>query len=868
MSMRFDGRVAIVTGAGNGLGRQYALDLARRGCKVVVNDLGGSTRGDGSSHSAADKVVEEIKAAGGEAVANYDSVVEGAKIVKTAIDAFKRVDIVINNAGILRDVSFAKMSEPDWKLLQNVHLDGAYAVTKAAWPHMRENKFGRVLMVTSAAGLFGNFGQAAYSAVKMGLVGFANTLALEGAKSNILVNVIAPIAGSRMTETVLPPDLIAALKPEYISPLVQFLTHESCKQNGGVFEVGAGWVSRVRYERSAGVFFPVSNFAIEDVAKQIGQIGDFSKDATYPTSGRDVFPALMDNIERSKNAPAPKPAAAGKKTAAGKKNPNVDLERALANKMDSLSHTYTERDVALYALGIGAAADPLDKSELKFVYEMHEQFQTFPTFGVVVPSAALNSVASVPGLTFNPMMLLHGEQFMELRGGGSLPTSGTLTSYPRIAALYDKGSGALMILQVSTKDSQGREVLFNEYSLFIRGLGGFGGDKGPKAESNEPPANTPPEVVHREKTLDNQALLYRLSGDTNPLHADPDMAKQGNFSAPILHGLCSFGYAARAVIKHFAGNDGRRFKNIRARFVSPVYPGETLVTEMWRSGSKVLFRVRVAERGVYAISGGAVELLPDPNAKVVAAPAAGAASSSHSGTGFAAEHAFAELEKAKSADLVKKVNAIFRFDITKGSEKRSWLLDLKNGSGAITAATESTKAECVIAISDDDFVQLLAGKLDAQKAFMQGKIRLKGNMMAAQKLQHLPKPGAAKPAAAAPSASASSGFAAEKVFAELEKQKSADLVKKVNSIFRFDVTKGSEKRSWLLDLKNGSGAVSAAKEDTKADCIIAISDEHFVQLMSGKLNAQQAFMKGQIRIKGNMLLAQKLQLLQPPKAKL
>jgi len=151
---------------------------------------------------------------------------------------------------------------------------------------------------------------------------------------------------------------------------------------------------------------------------------------------------------------------------------------------------------------------------------------------------------------------------------------------------------------------------------------------------------------------------------------------------------------------------------------------------------------------------------------------------------------------------------------------------------------------------------------------MQGKIRLKGNMMAAQKLQHLPKPGAAKPAAAAPSASASSGFAAEKVFAELEKQKSADLVKKVNSIFRFDVTKGSEKRSWLLDLKNGSGAVSAAKEDTKADCIIAISDEHFVQLMSGKLNAQQAFMKGQIRIKGNMLLAQKLQLLQPPKAKL
>jgi len=217
-----------------------------------------------------------------------------------------------------------------------------------------------------------------------------------------------------------------------------------------------------------------------------------------------------------------------------------------------------------------------------------------------------------------------------------------------------------------------------------------------------------------------------------------------------------------------------------------------------------------------------------------------------------------------------QVNAVFRFDISKGSEKRSWILDLKNGSGSVSAATDASKADCTIAISDEDFVQLIAGKLDAQKAFMKGLVKLKGNMMAAQKLQHLPKPGAgaAKPAAAAAPAASAGGFAAEKVFAELEKQKSAELVKKVNATFKFDISKGDAKRSWLLDLKNGSGALSDANESTKADCTIAISDENFVQLMSGKLNAQQAFMKGQIKLKGNMMLAQKLQLLQPPKAKL
>ena len=189
-------------------------------------------------------MVEEIKKMGGQAVANYDSVTDGDKIVQTAISAFGRIDILVNNAGILRDVSFAKMKDQDWDLIYDVHLKGSYKTTKAAWEHMKEQKYGRIIMVTSAAGLYGNFGQTNYSAMKLALVGFANSLAIEGAKLGIKVNTIAPLAGSRMTETIMPPDFVKALKPEFVTPLVAFLCHESTEQTGGVFEVGAGWISK------------------------------------------------------------------------------------------------------------------------------------------------------------------------------------------------------------------------------------------------------------------------------------------------------------------------------------------------------------------------------------------------------------------------------------------------------------------------------------------------------------------------------------------------------------------------------------------------------------------------------------------------
>ena len=250
--LRFDGRVVIVTGAGAGLGRAHALLFASRGASVVVNDLGGGRHGDGSSTKTADIVVEEIRRNGGKAVANYDSVLDGAKIVKTAIDAFGRVDVVVNNAGILRDKSFAKMQDADWDMIQDVHLKGAYRITQAAWPYFAKQNFGRVIMTSSNSGMYGNFGQANYSAAKMGLVGLANTLAIEGKKKNIHTNVIIPTAASRLTEDILPPDLFQQLKPELIAPVVVWLCHEKCTENGSIIESALGWAGKCHMIRASG----------------------------------------------------------------------------------------------------------------------------------------------------------------------------------------------------------------------------------------------------------------------------------------------------------------------------------------------------------------------------------------------------------------------------------------------------------------------------------------------------------------------------------------------------------------------------------------------------------------------------------------
>jgi len=256
--LTYDGKVAVITGAGGGLGRQHALLMAARGALVVVNDLGGTIDGSGADASAAQKVVDEIVAAGGEAVANHDSVstAEGGEgIIQTAIDAYGRVDIVINNAGILRDKTFHNMTNDLVDPVFDVHLKGAFNVTRPAWIRMREQGYGRIISTSSAAGVFGNFGQTNYGAAKMGLVGFTRVLGVEGARFNIKANAIAPLAMTRMTE-----DILGALKdkldPGLVSPLVAFLAHEDCPVSGQLFSVGGGRVAHVFLGETNGYYSP------------------------------------------------------------------------------------------------------------------------------------------------------------------------------------------------------------------------------------------------------------------------------------------------------------------------------------------------------------------------------------------------------------------------------------------------------------------------------------------------------------------------------------------------------------------------------------------------------------------------------------
>lgn len=271
----FDGKVAIITGAGGGLGRSHALEFAKRGALVVVNDLGGTMDGSGEDASAAQKVVDEITAAGGEAVANHDSVATpegGEAIVQTAVDAFGRVDIVINNAGILRDKAFHNMTPDLLNPVLDVHLKGAFYVTRPAYVKMKEQGYGRIVSTASGAGVFGNFGQTNYGAAKMGLVGFTRVLAVEGARNNIKANVIAPVAKTRMTEELMG-ELVERFGPEYVTPVVAWLAHEDVPVSGELYSIGGGHVSRVFLGETPGwTETDSSKFTVEAVRDNFDQV--------------------------------------------------------------------------------------------------------------------------------------------------------------------------------------------------------------------------------------------------------------------------------------------------------------------------------------------------------------------------------------------------------------------------------------------------------------------------------------------------------------------------------------------------------------------------------------------------------------------
>ncbi len=294
--IRFDGLVAIVTGAGGGLGKKYAIELARRGARVVVNDLGGATDGTGGSQAPADKVVEEIKANGGEALASYDSVATpegGAAIVAKAVEGFGRLDILVNNAGILRDRTLLKMEPGEFEQVLTVHLRGAYNVTRPAFAHMKKGGFGRIIMTTSAAGLYGNFGQTNYSSAKLGLVGFMNTLKIEGRKYDVRVNAVAPVAKTRLTADLLPPDLSDKLKPEFVVPLVVYLCSAGCEQSGMIFNAGMGYFNRVAMIAGEGLFVGDGEIPTpEQIMQNWEAINDLSAGREFEDAMAAIAPML------------------------------------------------------------------------------------------------------------------------------------------------------------------------------------------------------------------------------------------------------------------------------------------------------------------------------------------------------------------------------------------------------------------------------------------------------------------------------------------------------------------------------------------------------------------------------------------------
>ncbi|ODQ63535.1 multifunctional beta-oxidation enzyme [Nadsonia fulvescens var. elongata DSM 6958] len=574
----FKDQVVVVTGAGAGIGRCYALLFGKLGAKVVVNDFANP-----------DDVVEIIRKAGGTAVGDKSNVVDGAKVIETAVKAFGTVHVVVNNAGILRDKSFLKMDEKAWNDVLNVHLFGTYAVTKAAWPYFLKQKYGRVLNTSSTSGIYGNFGQANYAAAKCGIIGFTKTLAVEGAKNNIIANVIAPNAGTAMTATILPEELVELFKPEYIAPLVALLSSDKAPISGGLFETGSGWIGQTRLQRTGGYGFPITKeITPELVMSKWSVITDFDNGrANNPNSPAESGALIMENMTNQSSD--------DEVNAAGQKGFSDE----------AIDYSYTSRDLILYNLGLGAKA-----SELQYVYENNENFSVVPTFGVIptMKGVIVDFGALVPN--FNPMMLLHGEQYLEIRQW-PIPEEATLINESKIIEVIDKGKAAIVVYGTTTKDkSDGKELFYNEGTVFIRGSGGFGGsttskDRGAATATNNVPARRP-DLVKEIKTSEEQAAIYRLSGDFNPLHIDPDFAAAGNFPKPILHGLCTFGISGKVLFEEYGV-----FKNIKVRFTGVVYPGETLRVEAWKESSrKVIFQTTVVERNSVAIASAAVELEP------------------------------------------------------------------------------------------------------------------------------------------------------------------------------------------------------------------------------------------------------------------
>jgi 3-hydroxyacyl-CoA dehydrogenase/3a,7a,12a-trihydroxy-5b-cholest-24-enoyl-CoA hydratase len=477
-------------------------------------------------------------------------------------------------------------------------------------------------------------------------------------------------------------------------------------------------MGKVRLEKSSGAMVrrPNAPMTVEDVRDNWKDIVSFATPLHHLTQA-DQLSQVWDAIRKMNNK---------------------DGENE--NELLTQTFSYTSNQVILYALAVGCSLR--QPNALRFLYENHEQFSALPTFAVIPAQSLTMSIMSSGklGISLDLVRILHGEQYVELYQ--PLPTSGTVTLKGKIVDVLDKGSGAVVIYDVEMFDETEKLIALNQFVIFSVGSGGFGGKK---VSEQQRPALPPPQrqadQISRETTTIDQAALYRLTGDENPLHIDPSFASTAGFSRPILHGLCSFGYAARHVLHAYANDDPALFKAIKVRFTKPVEPGQTIETHMWREGNRIFFEAKVPESNQTILTGGYVDLHNVIlNTNSPGAPQESSKSTTSSGTSLKAGATFDEINKrAKSQpELVKKVGAIIVFDITKdGKVQKSWTIDGKKGTINEGKPQEGTTAQVTITVDDDDFVDLASGKANAPALFAKGKMKVKGNVMLAQKLSTL-----------------------------------------------------------------------------------------------------------------------------------
>ncbi|XP_014280061.1 peroxisomal multifunctional enzyme type 2 [Halyomorpha halys] len=536
------------------------------------------------------------------------------------------------------------------------------------------------------------------SAAKMALVGLCNTLAIEGARYNIHSNVIVPTAASRLTENILPPDFFEQLKPELIAPVVTWLCHEDCEENGSIIESAAGWASKHVLMRGKGTVLrrsladPVS---IEDVREKWDKVVNIEKldrlgSIQEETANLTKFFSDMDGI-------------------------SSDEDSDFSDK-----YIATFKDCITFALGIGASVK--NPGDLKYLYEGHENFTALPT-QLIMPALMANLTSSkvtkaIPNRSFDMSQVLHGEQYLEVYK--TLPINEELRSTIDIIEVLDKGKNAVIITGSKTYDTNDELVCYNEFALLVVNAGGFGGPKNSsKIISTEEHPKRNPDATVIEGTSISQAALYRLAGDLNPLHIDPNFALLGGFKEPILHGLASLGFSVRHVLLRYADNDPSLFKAVKARFVKPVLPGDSLKTSMWRKGNRIYLQTEAVKAKTIVISGAYVDLHSVVDKKLPPPPSGGYTLFNSPGFVEAIQEKLYLTQNLRDIDY----NCLLEVDVN--GRTNSWVIH--NGHISHIIPSDYKGYDAVLKIDGNDLTSMVTGRIGYKDAERQGKINVEGD---------------------------------------------------------------------------------------------------------------------------------------------